>query len=217
MISKIVFIGGGKLAIALIGGIIANGFDKYNIHVYDPNVEQSKRLNDKFGVHVTSIGDEVPADCDCVMWAVKPQSLRLAAESFHANFASPLHISIAAGVRIKTLQAIFQSRRVIRAMPNTPALIGAGVTALFPGEEVTDQDKSSAELILKATGFTFWVANDERMDAVTALTGSGPGYIFLFIEGLIKAGNSLGFNADDARRLALLTVQGSVAQALAGR
>lgn len=214
MTRKIAFIGGGKMATALVGGIIANGFDKDNIHVYDPSVEQGKRLSDKFGVHVTNIGDDVPADCDCVMWAVKPQSLRFAAESFQAYFVSSLHISIAAGVRIETLQSIFRSKRVIRAMPNTPALIGAGVTALLSGEEVTDQDKSSTELILKATGFVFWVANDERMDAVTALTGSGPGYIFHFIEGLIKAADALGFSAEDARRLSLLTMQGSVAQAL---
>lgn len=214
MTNKIAFIGGGRMATALIGGIIANGFEKSNIHVFDPNAEQCKQLSEKFGVHVTSIGSEVPADCDCVMWAVKPQSLRLAAESFCENFTSALHISIAAGVRIKTLQAIFQSRRVVRVMPNTPALIGAGVTALFPGEEVTEEDKTSAELILKATGYTFWVADDERMDAVTALSGSGPGYVFHFIEGLINAAETLGFNADDARKLALLTMQGSVAQAL---
>lgn len=214
MTKKIAFIGGGQMATALIGGVIANGFDKDSIYVYDPSIEQRKRLNDKFGVHVTNISDDVPADCDCVMWVVKSQSLILAAESFQDYFVSPLHISIAAGVRINTLQTIFRSKRVIRAMPNMPALIGAGVTALFSGEEVTDQDKSLAELILKATGFAFWVTNDERMDAVTALTGSGPGYIFHFIEGLIKAANALGFSAEDARRLSLLTMQGSVAQTL---
>jgi pyrroline-5-carboxylate reductase len=214
MTRKIAFIGGGKMATALIGGIIANGFDKDNIHVYDPSFEQGKRLSDKFGVNVTNIGDDVPADCDCVIWVVKPQSLRFAAESFQDYFVSSLHISIVAGVRIETLQSIFRSKRVIRAMPNTPALIGCGVTALLSGEEVTDQDKSSTELILKATGFVFWVANDERMDAVTALTGSGPGYIFHFIEGVIKAADALGFSAEDARRLSLLTMQGSVAQAL---
>ncbi|WP_339467104.1 pyrroline-5-carboxylate reductase [Pseudomonas capeferrum] len=214
MTHKVAFIGGGKMATALIGGIITNGTDPRSIYVYDPNTEQCRLLSDTFGVNATSLSNEVPTACDCIIWAVKPQSLRNAAEALIAKFSSALHISIAAGIRIKTLQTIFQSRRVIRAMPNTPALIGAGVTALFSGDAVTEHDKNHATLILQSTGYTFWVEDDQRMDAVTALSGSGPGYVFHFIESLINSAIALGFNADDARKLTLLTMQGSVAQAL---
>lgn len=213
MAEKIAFIGGGNMAVALVGGLVASGVEPSRITVVDPNPEQLASLAQRYGVSTFTTAQPAVQDATVVVWAVKPQVLRDAAEAIAQTVSHALHISIAAGIRLQDLTRWLASDRVVRAMPNTAALVGAGVTGLLAGSAVGANDKQLTEQLLAAAGRTFWVASDEDMNAVTAVSGSGPAYVFHFLEGLQEAAQQVGFSSGQARDLALQVVAGALQQA----
>lgn len=208
------FVGGGQMATALIGGLLRAGVSAPSIVVIEPDPPQQERLRESLGVRTMSGADNTLRQADVVVWAVKPQVLSRAAEDIRPLLAAPLHISIVAGVPIPALARMVGSERVIRVMPNTPALVGAGVTGMLAASQVKDSDRQVAEQLLGPTGYTFWVDSDERIDAVTAVSGSGPAYVFYFLETLQQAAEKLGFPEVQARELVLRTAAGALQQAL---
>jgi pyrroline-5-carboxylate reductase len=215
MNESITFIGGGNMASAMISGLLHGGWSDQEITVVERNADQRERLRDAFNIHATEACVGSTEGAQIVVWAVKPQALREVAMQSARSMAGGLHISIAAGIATMDLCQWFGSDRVIRAMPNTAAIVSSGVTGLFAAAGVSASDKALAERIFQGTGACFWVADDERMNAVTAVSGSGPAYAFHFMEGLQKAASALGFDEVRARELALLVVGGAVRQALA--
>jgi pyrroline-5-carboxylate reductase len=208
---KIAFIGGGNMASALIGGLLQKGYATENISVVEVDGQARERLTARFGVSSHAALGVKTADSDVVLMAVKPQQLRAAAESLRPLLKSQLVVTIAAGIRSADLSRWLGAyRRIVRAMPNTPALALAGVSVLYPLPSVTPEERHMAESILGAVGSTLWVEREELMDAVTAVSGSGPAYVFYFIEALEQAGRDLGLTPEDARRLSLETFLGAV-------
>lgn len=207
---NITFLGGGNMASALIGGLLNQGFPAGQLTVIEISAEGRARLEEKFAVRCY---DAVQADalaCDVLLLAVKPQQMRAACAPLMGHLDQQLLISIAAGLRLADLSRWLGGYgKLIRVMPNTPALIGAGVTGLFALPGVSEDEKRQAEQVMQAVGSTVWVDDESRMDAVTAISGSGPAYVFLFIEALQQAAGELGFTPQAARQLALDTVLGS--------
>lgn len=214
MAGNVVFVGGGNMAAALIGGLVGSGHAPQAIVVTDPNEAQLARLANSYGVQTTPDPQRACADASVIVWAVKPQVLREAARSIDLEGHEALHVSVAAGVRLVDLAAWFGSLRVVRAMPNTAALVASGTTGLFAPAGASMADRNLAERIFRPVGHVFWVDSDEMMDAVTAVSGSGPAYVFHFLEAFQRAAEELGFPRDRARELVLLTSQGAIAQAL---
>ncbi|WPG41405.1 pyrroline-5-carboxylate reductase [Variovorax sp. EBFNA2] len=210
------FIGGGQMATALISGLIRAGLPPQAIVVFDPDTAQQERLRTSLGVDVGGSVDARLATAHVVVWAVKPQVLRQAVQQASAHLRAPLHISIAAGIRCVDLSGWLGSTRVVRAMPNTSALIGASVTGLSAAPEAATADRRMAEEVLATTGHCFWVEGDERLNAVTAVSGSGPAYVFHFLEAFQAAAQAVGFDEVTARELVLKTVAGAVQQAQSG-
>lgn len=211
-----VFIGGGQMATALISGLIKAGMPAGTILVLEPDAGQQARLRNSLGVGTLSAPDSRLANAQVVVWAVKPQVLRKAADQAKSYLRDPLHISIAAGIRCSDLSSWMSSGRVIRAMPNTSALIGAGVTGLTATPQASNADRQLAQQILAAAGYCIWVESDERLDAVTAVSGSGPAYVFHFLEAFQAAAQAIGFDEETARELVLRTAAGAVQQAQLG-
>lgn len=215
--TRLSFIGAGNMARSLIGGLIADGWDPAGISVSDPDTQQLSSLGAHFRVHTDTSNQAVAAAADVVVLAVKPQVLKEVAEDLAASIetARPLVISIAAGVRAPDLDRWLGGRcALVRCMPNTPALVQSGATALFANAAVSSQQRDLAETILRAVGLAIWVDDEDLMDAVTALSGSGPAYFFLVIEALQEAGRNLGLNDKTARLLALQTAFGAAKMAL---
>ena len=204
------------MASAMIAGLVRAGRDSQSILVIEPAPAQRQHLKQSLRVRTAPTADEHLLDADIVVWAVKPQSLKQASCETRAHLGPALHISIAAGLPLKTLSLWLQSERIVRAMPNTAALIGAGVTGMVPAVGVSAADRQLAAFVLAATGHCFWVESDERLDAVTAVSGSGPAYVFHFLEAFQAAAEAVGFDAVTARDLVLRTVAGAVEQAKAG-
>lgn len=208
---KITFIGGGNMADALIGGLLRKGFATADLRAVEISPDARGRLQRKYGVACV---DRVPATSndEVILFAVKPQQMREAALGSGLLPNANLVISIAAGVALTSLSRwLGAHRRLIRAMPNTPALIGEGVTGLCvldPGT-VTPDDRKRAESILGAVGSTVWIEHETEMDAVTAVSGSGPAYVFYFLEAMEEAAKQLGLPAQTARKLALETFTGA--------
>lgn len=214
---KIAFIGGGNMARSLIGGLIAGGCPPARLRVADPQTEQLDYLRNKFGVHVTTDNADAVAGAEIVVLAVKPQIMHNAATAISAAVATQatLVISIAAGIDVSALQRwLGADTAIVRCMPNTPALVRAGATALYANPKVTEAQREKAESILRAVGIVQWVEEESLMDAVTALSGSGPAYFFLLMEVLENAGKGLGLPADAARLLTLQTAYGAAKMAL---
>jgi len=212
--SIITFIGGGNMARSLIGGLIDTGVSADNIRVGDINPEP---LAAHFSVKCSTDNSKAIADADVVVFAVKPQILPEVAKSLSKVLPekSPLFISIVAGVRIADLQHwLGDNLSIVRVMPNTPALVQSGASALFAGQSVTEEQKELAENILRAVGLTLWLDDELQMDAVTALSGSGPAYFFLLMEVLENAGINLGLPKETARLLTLQTAYGAAKMAL---
>ena len=212
---KITFLGGGNMAAALIGGMLGKGFDAAAVQVIEPDAAAGARLASTFGVRVTDHPDAASLACDALVLAVKPQQMRAALAPLAGRLHRTLVISIAAGLRVENLAHWLGAAgqpyaRIVRCMPNTPALAGVGVTGLYAAAEVDREGRSLAERIMGAVGITLWTDDEARLDAVTAISGSGPAYVFHFIEALEAAALAQGFGADDARRLALGTVAGAV-------
>ncbi|MCK9380757.1 MAG: pyrroline-5-carboxylate reductase [Sulfuritalea sp.] len=211
---KITFIGGGNMAIALISGLYRQGFPAAAIQVVEPFTEARDALAERFGVRCTAAVDAVALDCHVFVLAVKPQQLREAVAPLVGKLNAQLVVSIAAGLRLADISRwLGGHRHVVRAMPNTPALIGAGITGLCAAPGVNQDGRDNAENLLRAVGSTFWVHDEAQMDAVTAVSGSGPGYVFYFLEAMEKAALDLGFDADTARRISIETFIGAARMA----
>jgi pyrroline-5-carboxylate reductase len=207
---KITFIGGGNMATALIGGLKKQGFSMAGLQVVEPFEEARERLTGTFGVRCTPAIDAAALNCDVIVLAVKPQLMKEAIIPAAGKLTHQLVISIAAGLRLADIgRWLGGHARLIRSMPNTPALIGAGITGLFADPSVDLEGRETAERILGAVGKTLWIKDESLMDAVTAVSGSGPAYVFYFIEALQSAGASLGLPAETARLLAIETFAGA--------
>jgi len=206
---NICFIGGGNMASALIGGLLGKGFSAAQISVVEINADNRARLQRDFAVRAFENIAEGVADSQIIVFAVKPQQLREVAQQLAPLLSGQLLISIAAGILATDLARWSNSQAIVRAMPNTPALIQSGMTGLYALPAVTSAQREQAQNILAAVGETLWLQDEVMLDAVTAISGSGPAYVFYFIEALQQAAQKLGFNADDARRLSLETFLGA--------
>jgi len=223
MNKKIGFIGSGNMAYSLIGGLTSTGVAGQNLWCSDPSSDKMTTLASQFGVHITNSNIELAQSVDIIILAVKPQQLaKVCHEIAEAiDKSAPLIISIAAGVLSKDIECWLKhnnssasSAALVRCMPNTPALVQSGATALFANKQVSAEQKTLAESILRAAGLTLWVDNEADMDAVTALSGSGPAYFFLVIEAMEKAGVQLGLSEKTAHLLAIQTAFGASKMAL---
>jgi pyrroline-5-carboxylate reductase len=212
---NIVFIGGGNMAQALIGGLVKAGRPGASIVVIEPSEGTRRRIVGQFGVSARSTAGPAMEMAEIIVWAVKPQTFDAAAAPCAGHVAKALQVSVMAGVRSDAVAAATGSERVIRVMPNTPALIGQGIAGLFARPAVTDEDRADAIALLTPTGELIWVGEEAQLDAVTALSGSGPAYVFLLLEALLEAGRQMGLPTAAARRLAEQTVAGSAALAAA--
>jgi pyrroline-5-carboxylate reductase len=207
---NITFIGGGNMAGALISGLLQKGFDPSAIGVVEISAESRARLSEKFGITTHEEISTAAVAADTIVLAVKPQQLHGVAMQLQGRLDGKLVISIAAGVRSADLSNWLGGHAVIvRAMPNTPATVLAGVTGLYALPGVPENQRSQAEAILGAVGTTLWLEKEAQMDAITAISGSGPAYVFLFIEALQEAAVELGFSPDQARTLSLETFLGA--------
>ncbi|MGB5622636.1 MAG: pyrroline-5-carboxylate reductase [Gammaproteobacteria bacterium] len=212
---RICFIGGGNMAGSLIGGLLMDGYPADLISVAEPDPSQRDRLRSRFGVTLTSDNAEAAADADLVVLAVKPQRVAQAAAAIGPLSPAPLLLTVAAGIRINDLRGWLRSDgAIIRAMPNTPALLGAGVTAVYAGEDVSAAERELAEAVLRAVGAVVWVDDEALMDAVTALSGSGPAYFFLLMEIMAATGIEMGLKPDTARLLTQETALGAARMSL---
>lgn len=209
--SGLAFIGGGNMASALIQGVLQSGTPSETIHVQEPNESAASLLKSRFGVHVWSESGDFLRECDTLVWAVKPQIFKLAAQQVAPFCQNALHLSVAAGIPSSSISQWLNSERVVRAMPNTPALIGKGQTGLFAAAGVSPDDRSRVQTIIASTGAYLWVHDETLLNAVTALSGSGPAYVFYFIEALCRAGESMGLSAQEAKQLAIGTFEGASA------
>jgi len=213
----ITFIGGGNMGRALISGLLANGFEANQLTAVEANAETAISLHRDFGIQVIGALDQIAFDFtknNAVVMAIKPQDFNVVAKGLsaklkHATAPGPLILSIAAGIRLKDMSRWLDHARCVRAMPNTPALIGKGITGLFADAAVTQDDCALAETICHAVGQVVWVAEEKLMDAVTAVSGSGPAYVFAFLEAMQSAGEKLGLDPATARQLAYATLEGA--------
>ena len=205
---RITFLGGGNMASALIGGLIAKGTDARSIAVIELSSAARERLAAKYPVQIASAPEAAVQASDVLVLAVKPQDARAALAAI--SVGKQLVVSVAAGLTLETLSRWLGGyRRMVRCMPNTPALIGAGIAGLYALPEVNAEEKKTAETILGAVGEVVWVIEERLLDPVTAVSASGPAYVFWFIEQLAATGMKLGLPADVAKKLALHTVLGA--------
>jgi pyrroline-5-carboxylate reductase len=211
--ARIAFIGGGNMAEAIIGGLIKNGTPAEHITVVEPFAETAERLAQKHRVRVLAHASTALTIADIVVWAVKPQVFQDASRDTSAFTQNALHLSVAAGIRSSSICQWLGSPRVVRAMPNTPALVGLGMTGLFACAAVTEPERLMVEQVLQGTGQLLWLDDELHIDAVTALSGSGPAYVFYFLEAMIEAGQHMGLTAEQARQLATATFGGASALA----
>lgn len=207
----IAFIGGGNMASALIGGLRRGGRAPESIVVVEPVPAQRARLAADFGVQAQEAADARLAAAGMVVWAVKPQRFGEAAAPCAPFVRDALQVSVMAGVRSDAIAQASGSPRVVRSMPNTPALIGRGIAALFARAGVEAAERAAVEALFAPTGASLWVEREADLDAVTALSGSGPAYVFLFIEAMVQAGIEMGLEPAQARRLAEHTFAGAAA------
>jgi len=206
---NICFIGGGNMASALIGGMLGRGFTAAQISVVEINADNRARLQRDYSVQAFDNLGEGVAGSQIIVFAVKPQQLRAVAQQLAPLLSGQLLISIAAGILATDLARWSNTQAVVRAMPNTPALIRSGMTGLYALPAVSAAQREQAQSILAAVGETLWLQDEAMLDAVTAISGSGPAYVFYLIEALQQAAQELGFNAEDARRLSLATFLGA--------
>jgi pyrroline-5-carboxylate reductase len=217
---KLAFIGGGNMASSLIGGLLADHIDPKQISVADNNDSQRENLAARYGISTSADNQATAAGTDVVILAIKPQQLKAVTEELAPTIQQDhsLVISIAAGIRSEDIDNwLGGNTAVVRAMPNTPALIQTGATALFANAQVSSEQKDLAESILRAAGLTLWVNDESQMDAVTALSGSGPAYFFRIMEAIETAGVELGLTKETAHLLTLQTALGAAKMALESR
>jgi pyrroline-5-carboxylate reductase len=205
----IVFIGGGNMATALITGLRKQGVFAASIHVVEPLEAARQHLHDTLGVHAVASADSSLSGAQLVVWAIKPQLFKEVAQPIHALFANALHLSVAAGIRSDSIAQWLGSQRVVRAMPNTPALVGLGQTGLFARDAVTPQERQAVGSLMQAVGASVWVEQEAQLDAVTAVSGSGPAYVFYVIEAMVAAGVRMGLTPAQAHQLSVGTLVGA--------
>jgi len=206
---NICFIGGGNMAKALIGGLIKRGYAPSKIRVVEIDEQRCAHLHEEFAVRAMTDMNEAVARSEILVLAVKPQQLREVCAQMTPLLNNPLVISIAAGIRAQDISRWLGTTNVVRCMPNTPALIRHGVTGLYAMPAVQERERERAEAILEAVGSTLWVAEEELLDAVTAISGSGPAYVYYFIEAMQQAATELGMDELQARQLVLDTFIGA--------
>ena len=210
----IAFIGGGNMANAIIRGLVQDGFPGSQITVVAPTEGTRTRLAQDFGVQTLATADASLQQADVVVWAVKPQVLREAAQPVVAHTLQALHVSVAAGIPLSTLEQWLQSRRLVRCMPNTPAQIGMGMAGMVAGSGASHDDRALADALMAPTGARMWVDTEQQLDGLMAISGSGPAYVFLWIEALMQGGQELGLSASQSRLLAAQTLAGAAALVL---
>lgn len=205
------FIGGGNMASALIGGLLNAGHPAAAIHVVEPLAAQRDKLAQTLGVHAVPAADDALRAAATVVWAVKPQSFAEAATACAGRTGPALQISVMAGTRTDRIAQATGGVHIVRAMPNMPALIGQGIAALFARAEVQYEARARARALFTPTGQTLWVEHEAQLDAVTALSGSGPAYMFYVIEAMMQAATEMGLSAQQGRVLAQATMAGAAA------
>jgi pyrroline-5-carboxylate reductase len=207
---KIGFIGGGNMAAALIGGLAGKLTAAENVHVVDINADALQRLQHQFGVTTAAAIDDEIAACDVVVLAVKPQQMKDVVAQLRPHIGRQLVLSIAAGIRAADLSRWLGGHdAIVRTMPNTPALIGKGVTGLVAMAGVSATQRESADAILRAVGDTVWLDEEALIDPVTAVSGSGPAYVFYFIEAMQQAACEMGLTEEQGKALAISTFVGA--------
>ena len=213
-LDHIAFIGGGNMASAIIGGLLRRGMSASQVQVVEPLAAQRDTLALQFaGIQLLDAPTAALGPAALVVWAVKPQTFQVAASAAAPFTGNALHLSVAAGIRSDAIARWLCTERVVRCMPNTPALIGKGITGLFARPGVSAADRLAAERVIATTGESLWLADEAQLDAVTALSGSGPAYVFYFLEAMTEAGRQMGLPQADALRLALATFGGATALA----
>lgn len=206
---KIAFIGGGNMAAALIGGLAGKLTQAANIHVVDPNPDALAKLR-QFGVDAAQRIHLAVEASDVIVLAVKPQQMREVASELRSHISSQLILSIAAGIRGADLSRwLGDYRAIVRAMPNTPALIGKGITGMAAMDGANVEQRAAADAIMRAVGATVWLSDEALIDPVTAVSGSGPAYVFYFIEAMQQAAQEMGLSAEQSNELAIATFLGA--------
>lgn len=206
------FIGAGNMAAAIVGGLVNKGRDPQSILVFDPDAAKTGRLRDELGVRVGEDNEALLRDCGVVVLAVKPQVMRDVLTPLAGALPGepPLIISVAAGIRVASIEQWLGRRlAVIRVMPNTPALVGAGASGLYANDQVTPAQRGSAEALMQAVGITAWVDDEPQLDTVTGIAGSGPAYFMLFMEAMVEAAAARGLDRDTAHELVVQTCGGA--------
>ena len=205
----IAFIGGGNMASAIIGGLVRQGHPASQIEVVEPWDQAREALRTNYGIAAQTEASPALQRARIVVWAVKPQTFKDAAAQAKVHTPNALHLSVAAGIRSDSIAQWLASERIVRTMPNTPALVGKGMSALYARPGVSDAERQSVEAIMATTGEYLWVDSEKQLDAVTALSGSGPAYAFYFMEAMTRAGVAMGLSAEQAHRLAVGTFVGA--------
>ena len=212
---RIAFIGAGNMASSLIGGLLAKGLDAARIRASDPGAETRARVSAEHGIELFSDNAQAVQDADVIVIAVKPQVMKAVCQDLRAHLKPhQLLISIAAGITCTSLQNWLGNQPLVRCMPNTPALLGKGVSGLFATAAVTGEQRQQAEELLSAVGIAVWVDTEAQIDAVTAVSGSGPAYFFLLIEAMTDSGVKLGLPREVAKQLAEQTALGAAHMAV---
>ncbi|VVP04463.1 MULTISPECIES: pyrroline-5-carboxylate reductase [Pseudomonas] len=213
--TRIAFIGAGNMAASLIGGLRAKGLDAAQIRASDPGEETRARVSAEHGIEVFADNAQAVEGADVVVLAVKPQAMKAVCEAIRPNLKpGQLVVSIAAGITCASMNNWLGAQPIVRCMPNTPALLRQGVSGLFATAEVTAEQRQQAQELLSAVGIALWLNEEQQLDAVTAVSGSGPAYFFLLIEAMTAAGVKLGLPADIAAQLTLQTALGAAHMAV---
>lgn len=213
---NITFIGGGNMATSLIAGLIADGYSAANICVAEPDTEKCHSLQQQYAIQTQTDNQLAVSQAEIIVLAVKPQVMQTVCKGIAGQVQAnrPLVISIAAGLLSKDISRWLGGNvSIVRCMPNTPSLLNEGATGLFANDQVSATQKQQADAILKTAGINVWVEQEHLLDAVTAVSGSGPAYYFLFMEAMQAAGEQLGLTPDQARDLTLQTALGAARMA----
>jgi pyrroline-5-carboxylate reductase len=214
--TRIAFIGAGNMAASLIGGLRAKGLDASQIRASDPGAETRAKVAAEHGIEVFADNADAIRDADVVVLAVKPQAMKAVCEAIRPSLKpNQLVVSIAAGITCASMNNWLGAQPIVRCMPNTPALLRQGVSGLFATAQVSIDQRQQAQELLSAVGIALWLNEEQQLDAVTAVSGSGPAYFFLLIEAMTAAGVKLGLPADIAAQLTLQTALGAAHMAVA--
>ena len=214
--TRIAFIGAGNMAASLIGGLRAKGLDAALIRASDPGAETRARVSAEHGIEVFADNADAIQGADVVVLAVKPQAMKVVCEAIRPNLQpGQLVVSIAAGITCASMNNWLGAKPIVRCMPNTPALLRQGVSGLYATAQVSAEQRQQAEELLSAVGIALWLDEEQQLDAVTAVSGSGPAYFFLLIEAMTAAGEKLGLPRETAAKLTLQTALGAAHMAVA--